>query len=380
MDVKKLLLGLNEKPIAYYPIYRKITGSTTTGILLSQLLYWWSATGGRKFYKQDSEIMEESGLTVNELRSSKAILKKLDFVIISVEGIPAKTNYDFDADLLANAICSFHDTPPTKQVSLNSRNYVSEIHETVLVDSTKLYTENTQRIPKEGEKFSPIPPHSDSPTVVFTIPLEEKKEKTPPTPPRLTAEQKAAAKAEKKEKDKNDFGKKLVPFMNEYGKEMIRAFFDYWTEASQTGKMRFQDQRFFEVGKRLATWKRKDEQYKEKNNRSATTGLPTNGGELATKENTPPHTHPHFDLLQRVLAQYPNTLNYARWFTVEEMERWGAERPTFCPVLHERWQHRYMEDRIGKALRELEGHQFRKQNGEKGLFAYLVGWIDENFE
>jgi hypothetical protein len=52
---------LNQKPIAYYPIYRQITGSTTAGILLSQLMYWFSVKD--KFYKTDADIIEETMLT-----------------------------------------------------------------------------------------------------------------------------------------------------------------------------------------------------------------------------------------------------------------------------------------------------------------------------
>lgn len=33
-------------------------------------------------------------------------------------------------------------------------------------------------------------------------------------------------------------------------------FFDYWTEADANGKMRFQDEKFFDVGRRMDTWKR----------------------------------------------------------------------------------------------------------------------------
>lgn len=62
------------------------------------------------------------------------------------------------------------------------------------------------------------------------------------------------------------FGETLIPFMELYGKDMIRAFYDYWTEPnkSQT-KMRFELERTWEVGRRLATWS-KNEQFKSKNN------------------------------------------------------------------------------------------------------------------
>lgn len=58
---------------------------------------------------------------------------------------------------------------------------------------------------------------------------------------------------------KKDFYNSLVPFVEKYGREMIRAFFDYWSEMnkSQT-KMRFEQQPTWEVSKRLATWAKRE--------------------------------------------------------------------------------------------------------------------------
>jgi hypothetical protein len=132
--MKELLKELHHKPIAYYPIYRKITGSTTAGILLSQLTYWWAKMDGEKFYKTDLEVMEETLLTADELRAAKALIKGMAFITITREGLPAKTFYDIDSDKLYEQIC------------LISTNKIREIPETVLGDSPQLYSivqENT---------------------------------------------------------------------------------------------------------------------------------------------------------------------------------------------------------------------------------------------
>lgn len=56
-------------------------------------------------------------------------------------------------------------------------------------------------------------------------------------------------------KRKDEFGKTLVPYMEKYGKEMIRAFFDYWGELNKSEtKMRYEMQKTWEVNLRLATW------------------------------------------------------------------------------------------------------------------------------
>ena len=56
-------------------------------------------------------------------------------------------------------------------------------------------------------------------------------------------------------KRKDEFGKTLVPYMEKYGKEMIRAFFDYWGELNKSEtKMRYEMHKTWEVNLRLATW------------------------------------------------------------------------------------------------------------------------------
>lgn len=62
---------------------------------------------------------------------------------------------------------------------------------------------------------------------------------------------------------KKNFGKLLVPHLDKYGKKMVREFFDYWTE-SGNGKMRFEDQKYFDIPRRFVTWSKfakKNEEY-----------------------------------------------------------------------------------------------------------------------
>ena len=68
-------------------------------------------------------------------------------------------------------------------------------------------------------------------------------------------------KKKKIEDAQKDFYNSLVPYVSVYGKEMIRAFYDYWTEPNKSKtKMRFQMERTWDLGRRLARW--------EKNNRN----------------------------------------------------------------------------------------------------------------
>lgn len=56
-------------------------------------------------------------------------------------------------------------------------------------------------------------------------------------------------------KRKDAFYSSLIPYVPKYGSEMIRAFFDYWTEKNRSKtKMRFEQQTTWELPLRLATW------------------------------------------------------------------------------------------------------------------------------
>lgn len=72
---------------------------------------------------------------------------------------------------------------------------------------------------------------------------------------------KPAASAATTEERKEQFRKSLVPFVDQYGREMIREFFDYWSELTPSrAKMRYELERTWETPRRLATWSRRDEE------------------------------------------------------------------------------------------------------------------------
>lgn len=56
------------------------------------------------------------------------------------------------------------------------------------------------------------------------------------------------------------FGRELAPYVEKYGKEMIRAFFEYWTEPYQHDRRYFrkEKQETWDTARRLATWARRD--------------------------------------------------------------------------------------------------------------------------
>lgn len=55
----------------------------------------------------------------------------------------------------------------------------------------------------------------------------------------------------------------LRPYVNKYPKEMLRAFYDWWSEPNRSKtKMRVELEKTWDLSRRLATWNRKDEERK----------------------------------------------------------------------------------------------------------------------
>lgn len=75
---------------------------------------------------------------------------------------------------------------------------------------------------------------------------------------------------------KEAFYQSLIPFVGSYPKEMIRAFFDYWSEQNKSGtKMRFELEKTWELSRRLRTWEKKEYQYGNKNHTIAPSATKT---------------------------------------------------------------------------------------------------------
>ena len=84
--------------------------------------------------------------------------------------------------------------------------------------------------------------------------------------------QKDSYKDKDNNKDKIDidirklkFANTLKPFVEKYGKEMIRAFYDYWTEPNKSNsKFKQELQKTWSLERRLDTWSGNDTNFKPK--------------------------------------------------------------------------------------------------------------------
>lgn len=71
---------------------------------------------------------------------------------------------------------------------------------------------------------------------------------------------------------KADFKKSLHPFLDQYDKDLLNAFYSYWTEHGEKDrKMRFEKQKSFGISRRLATWKKNESNFNNKKNKNGIT-------------------------------------------------------------------------------------------------------------
>lgn len=101
-------------------------------------------------------------------------------------------------------------------------------------------------------------PMTTPPTIPMTIPKEEKEE------------EQVQEKVEVKEKEDIDsrklkFAHTLKEFSNIYSREMLKEFYDYWTETNDNGKkFRREMQRTWNLKRRLETWFKNENKFNTK--------------------------------------------------------------------------------------------------------------------
>lgn len=77
----------------------------------------------------------------------------------------------------------------------------------------------------------------------------------------------AATAAARLEGRKEDFYNSLIPFVTQYGKDMVRAFYDYWSEPNKSNsKMRYELERTWDLARRLGTWASRENQFNHRSN------------------------------------------------------------------------------------------------------------------
>lgn len=142
-----------------------------------------------------------------------------------------------------------------KQPTNNSNNNIyNNIKETTTYSSSK------------EKRFSLTPQETNQSSEGNTpSPLNNQKENEQGFPP----------KSPTREEREQAFREQADKFIPEYGRKMIDAFCDYWTEFGGK-KMRFEKEKTWELKRRLQTWKRNDDERKARYQRTAAPTTPDN--------------------------------------------------------------------------------------------------------
>ena len=143
--------------------------------------------------------------------------------------------------------------------------------ENIYINNINNIKETTTYSSSKEKRFSLTPQTPNQSTEGDTpSPLNNQKGKdymiTPRKAPLTTADREEREQAFREQADK---------FIPEYGRKMIDAFCDYWTEFGGK-KMRFEKEKTWELKRRLQTWKRNDDERKARYQRTANPTTPDN--------------------------------------------------------------------------------------------------------
>ena len=61
-----------------------------------------------------------------------------------------------------------------------------------------------------------------------------------------------------------EFYDSLIPFLDQYGKDLLRAFYNYWSQPNKSGtKMNYELQKTWDLRKRLQMWQSNERHQKQ---------------------------------------------------------------------------------------------------------------------
>ena len=98
---------------------------------------------------------------------------------------------------------------------------------------------------------------------------KEKDKDIKETTTNVVAKKSAAKAATLSRKEK--FYESLIPYLDRYPKDMIRKFFDYWSETNKScTKMKWEQEKTWELNLRLATWASREKEFSHGSNKNTT--------------------------------------------------------------------------------------------------------------
>ena len=111
-----------QKLVCVKPIHLTITGCLNSAYLLGQIIYWDKIYKGAEFYNTDEAFATQLQMGLKAFRLAKAKLKHLGVIFTSLKGIPAKTNYKLNNDVLENLEKTAESSVCQKGINLGDHN------------------------------------------------------------------------------------------------------------------------------------------------------------------------------------------------------------------------------------------------------------------
>lgn len=181
-------------------------------------------------------ISEETKLSTQQVRTSLNRLK-------STNEITSKTTNRFTLV----TVCKYESYQPYEEAEQQAKQQALQQTNNKQITNKQQQLKNNKNI-RNNKKES----------ILTNVRIDEKATDAPVV---------ATTTTDDMELRKEKFYQSLVPYVAKYGKDMVRAFYDYWTEKTYGGrKMRFEKQQAFEISKRLATWQKHDLSYANRDN------------------------------------------------------------------------------------------------------------------
>ena len=149
---------------------------------------------------------------------------------------------------------------PIPDINTELNTNINSIKETTTYSSSK--EKRFSLTPQEPYQSS----EGDTPSLLNNPKINPNGSETRGSAPTTTAGREEREQAFREQADK---------FIPEYGRKMIDAFCDYWTEFGGK-KMRFEKEKTWELKRRLQTWKRNDDERKARYQRTETPTTPDN--------------------------------------------------------------------------------------------------------
>ncbi|KVZ05923.1 hypothetical protein [Burkholderia stagnalis] len=131
------------RPISYYPGLAHILGSVNAAVLFCQLFYWQDKTTHELgVHKTSDELRKETGLSYEEQRTARRLLKKAGVLVETEKRLEHKIYFKIDEDALERIIETPAEQSPSDPKSAeagspNSRNGESPFRETGNLESGK---------------------------------------------------------------------------------------------------------------------------------------------------------------------------------------------------------------------------------------------------